>query len=779
VISNQQVKRAAEPGPHAAAESAARGSVAAMLQASSIALVGASARPGSFGQSMVDEVTKSPAGPRVHLVNPRYTEIGGRPCVPSLAELPDPVDLVLLAVPDAVLADQLSLAAARGDRSAVIFGGAYADASGTDLRERLAATARTAGMALCGAGCMGFVNLSHGLRVIGYAEPDPLRAGPVALLTHSGSVFSSMLRSRRAIGYTIAVSSGQELVTAAPAYLEYALGLPDTKVLALVLEAMRQPDRLRQVLASAAARDIPVVLLTAGSSASGRMMVAAHSGALAGADGGWEALTRGYGLHRVGDLAEFADTVEMFAIGRRVRGGSAQAGRRRAGIATVHDSGLERAHAADVAEQLGVPFGEISQATRARLSRILDPGLVPDNPLDVWGNGRDVRAQFGASLTALAADESVAAVALAVDLSPELDRDPAYPDAVLDTAARTDKPIVVVSNLSGVIDIEQAARLRGAGIPVLESLRSGLRALRHLLDHADRSRLPAALTTTSDPAPPADRPAVGSLDGGASGAAPPGGPRPPESGSAPPIGRPPPAGDGGPSPGTHVSNGGRRDRAARLLAAGQRGGAPLLALLREYGIATVRAEPAADLEAAAAAAASIGYPGVLKTDEPGIGHKSDVGGVIIGVGDQTQLAAGYADLAERLGRRVLVCATAAPGVELSLGVARDPDLGPLLVLGAGGVLVELLGQRVVALPPVDEQAATRLLAELPAARLLDGARGAPPADRAAVARAITCLSVLASELGEQLDGFDINPLICGPGGAIAVDALVIPRRPAT
>ncbi|MGH9092729.1 MAG: CoA-binding protein, partial [Acidimicrobiales bacterium] len=259
-----------------------------MLEARSIALVGASPRPGTFGQRMLDEVTRSPARPEVYPVNPRYAEIGGLPCVPSLADLPGPVDLVLLAVPDAALEQQLTLAASRGDRSAVIFGNAHEDpdaawpppppasatghpapasasatghpapasasatghpdpasASATGhpdpgrsmyqraasnepigtsmpwpaepvgavgavglagsagpLRDRLAAIARQAGMQLCGAGCMGFVNVARGLRAIGYTEPDPLPVGPIALVTHSGSVFSMMLRTRRAIGYS-------------------------------------------------------------------------------------------------------------------------------------------------------------------------------------------------------------------------------------------------------------------------------------------------------------------------------------------------------------------------------------------------------------------------------------------------------------------------------------------------------------------------------------------------------------------------------------------------
>ena len=206
------------------------------------------------------------------------------------------------------------------------------------------------------------------------------------------------------------------------------------------------------------------------------------------------------------------------------------------------------------------------------------------------------------------------------------------------------------------------------------------------------------------------------------------------------------------------------------------GGAPLLALLREYGIPTVAARPATDEAGALAAARALGYPVVLKTDEPAITHKSDVGGVVLGLDDPGALAVAYADLAERLGRRVLVCQTAPAGPELALGLIRDPGLGPLIVVGAGGILVELLADRAVALPPVDEPLAAELLAGLRVSKLLAGVRGAPPAALAPALQAITGLSALATELGDDLEALDVNPLICGPEGAVAVDALAIPRR---
>jgi acetate---CoA ligase (ADP-forming) len=768
-----------------------------MLEARTIALVGASPRPGAFGQRMLDEVTRSPAGPEVHLVNPRYAEIGGRPCVPSLADLPGPVDLVLLAVPDTALEQQLTLAARRGDRSAVIFGNAHEDPapagpppdlgyptpghSATDhpatghpapahpssgswmnqttgyspsfgssiaggsgpvvpvglegsagpLRERLAAIARSAGMQLCGAGCMGFVNVARGLRAIGYTEPDPLPVGPIALVTHSGSVFSMMLRTGRAIGYSLAVSSGQELVTAAPAYLDYALGMPETRVLALVLEAIREPGLLRQVLARSAERDIPVVLLTAGRSASGRALVTAHSGALAADDGGWEALARAYGVHRVGDLAELADALELFAIGRRAprrsRPGGQHGPSAQTGIATVHDSGLERAHAADLAEDCGVPFAAIGPATKARLADILDPGLTPANPLDVWGTGADTRGLFTNSLVTLAEDPSVDAVALAVDLVHELDGDESYRLAVLDAAAQTTKPLVVLGNVASAVDTDLATQLRQHGVPVLEGLRTGLLALRHLLDHAARSPAPVVPA----PAAPAD-------------------------------------------PGEPAAARARRDRGAALLAAGITSGPPLLALLAEYGITTAAAAEASDEGGVLAAAESIGYPVVLKTADPAIAHKSDVRGVILGIPGPAELARAYADLSVRLGPLAMVCENVPTGTELAIGIAPDADLGPLIVVGAGGVLVESLADRAVALPPVDERTARQMISQLRVHKLLSGVRGAPPADLAALAHAVASVSALAVDLGDRLLALDVNPLICGPDGAIAVDALAVP-----
>ena len=679
--------------------------LARMLEGRTVAAVGAGDRPDSLGWRMATEVLRSPGISRSWFVNPRHRSVLGRPCLPSLADVPDPVDLVLLGVPDRDLVGQVRLAAARGDAGAVVFGSAHG------LRDELVAAAD--GLELCGPSCMGFVNVTRGVRALGYLEPEHLPPGPIALVTHSGSVFSALLRSHRRLEYSLVVSSGQELVTTTADYLAHALQQEETRVVGLVQETLRDVPGLRAALAEAADRDIPVVALTVGSSRRGQVLVGAHSGALAGSDAAWEALAAAYGVHRCDDLGELADSLETFAIGRRVRPRA-----RPHGIATVHDSGAERVLVADVAERLGVPFADLSGATTARLAALLDPGLEPDNPLDVWGGGSRTEDLFTDCLTALADDDAVDVVALAVDLVPEYDGDFAFPRALARLSAHTDKPVVVLSNLSSAIDRPVAADLRQQGIPVLEGTRSGLRALGHLLADAGPARRPVAA-----------------------------------------------------SPVQHD----RRDRWRARLRAGD---ADPLALVADYGIPVAPFVTVRDAGAAVRAAAELGHPVVLKTADPSVTHKVDVDGVRLALADASAVAEAYADLAARLGRCVTVQRQVPPGVEIALGVHRDPLVGTLVVVGAGGTLVELLDQRAVALPPVDEAVARRLLDSLKVTRLLTGHRGRPPVGVQGVVDAVVAMSRLAEELGGAVEAVDVNPLVVHPGGAVAVDALVLTRTAA-
>jgi acyl-CoA synthetase (NDP forming) len=690
------------PAATAEESAASRERLAAMLEARSIAIVGASDRPDSFGLRLAMEALRSPSAPTVHLVHPTRREVLGRPCVPSLAEIPDPVDLVLLGVPDSALTEQVALASERGDAGAVVFG--TASGLGPDV------VAAADGMAVCGGGCMGFVNVARGVRAIGYLERHPLPTGPIAMVTHSGSVFSAMLRTHRRLEFSLAVSSGQELVTTTSDYLDYALDMPETRVIALLLETLRDAPRLRDCLATAAERAVPVVALTVGGSPTGRVLVDAHSGAVAGDDAAWEALFDAYGVHRVDDLDELADSLEAFAVGRRVRRDGPSRG-----VATLHDSGAERALVADVADRIGVPFAPLAPATREALEDWLEPGLTATNPLDVWASGADTEGLVTNCLEALASDQAVGVVGVAIDLVREYDDDMSYPRSIETVLGRTDKPIVVLTNVSSAVDQLQAERLRRQGVPVFEGTRSGLRAIGHLLADAEPPRPREAMPV--DPA--------------------------------------------------------RRSRWAELLASGA--AVDALGLIADYGVAIAAERRVATADEAAAAAAALGHPVVLKTAAADVRHKVDADGVRLGLADSDAVRAAYDDLAGRLGADVAVQPQIGPGVELALGIVRDPLLGPLVVVAAGGTLVELMDQRVVALPPIDVPAAAEMLDRLPVTALMRGYRGRPAGDLVAAREAVVAMSRLAGELGDGIAAVDVNPLIVTPSGAVAADALVLPR----
>jgi acyl-CoA synthetase (NDP forming) len=687
-----------------------------MLEARSVAVVGASVKAGSLGRQMLIELRRGGYEGEIFPVNPGYEEIDGLRCYPSVADAPGPVDLAMLGVANARLEDALRGAVEAGARSALTFASLYEEpaAGVTPLPERMGAIAREAGMAFCGGNCMGFLNIDAGLRATGFSTPDEIRSGPITLISHSGSVFAAFSFNDRGLGFDLLVSPGQEIVTTMAEYMAFALERETTRVIALLLETVRDPEVFRGALAEAATRGIPVIALKVGRTEVSKAMVTAHSGALAGEHGAFEALFDAYGVHEVRTLDEMADTLELFSAPRRVRGGR--------GIASVLDSGGERAMFVDLASDLGVPFASISDATRDAMQEVLDPGVVAENPLDAWGTGIDADRIFRENFHLLHDDPDTAAVVFAVDLTRQGEPyDESYVGISREVFAATTKPFCALSNLRSAVAHEEAAILRDAGIPVLEGTESGLLALRHLLDEGERHGRPGAVA----PEPVADE---------------------------------------------------VRDRWRARLTTGE-GISELegLALLADYGVPVVPGRGAATAGEAVAAAAELGWPVVLKTAAPGVQHKSDVGGVVVGVADEAALRAAYADLAGRLGQQVTVAALAPVGVELALGIVRDPTFGPLVLVAAGGILVELLGDRTLALPPLDEAGARRMIDRLQVRPLLDGVRGSPASNVDAVARAVSRLSVLAADLGDGLEAVDVNPIIAGPGGCVAVDALVIAR----
>ncbi len=686
--------------------------LAPLLMPRSIALVGASPKQETVGNGMIRAARGGGFDGRLYLINPNYPEIDGLACYPSLAALPETVDHVVLGVANARLEGQLAEAAKHGARAATIFASCYLPHDGDPpLTRRLSALARGAGMLLCGGNGMGFYNLDYGLRICGFPPPDWIEPGEMTLIAHSGSVFSALCHNDKRFRYNLAVSAGQELVTNAADYLDFALEQPTTRVVGLFLEAVRDPAGFVAALAKAAERDIPVVCLKVGRTAESAALAVSHSGALAGDHAAFRAVCERHGVVQVDNLDEFANALLLLGQPRRLR---------RGGLASMHDSGGERELTVDLAVKRGVPFARINEQTTARLAARLEFGLEPINPLDAWGTGHDYEGIMADCLAALMDDPDTAVGTFFVETRSGHYLHEGYARVVQAVAAKTDKPVLIANNLAAVGDDDLALRVTRAGIPLLIGLEPAMTAIRGAMDYRDFRALPKL----QPPAAPA---------------------------------------------------GARTKWQARLATGATLDEAESLRLFADYGLPVLPHRIVDSADAAAAAAKELGFPVVLKTAMPGFLHKSDVGGVKLGLADEQAVRAAWAELSQRLGPRALVMSMAGKGVELAFGAVHDPQFGPLVMAGAGGILIELIADRRFALPPFDAPAARRLIDGLGVRPLLDGKRGLPAADVGAVAEALARFSVMVADLAGLVQEIDVNPLICSPQGCVALDALVVPR----
>jgi acyl-CoA synthetase (NDP forming) len=689
--------------------------VARLLRPKSIAVVGASARPGAFGSSLMEAVTRWDFAGAVHAVNPRYDEVAGRPCYPAIADLPEAVDCVILALSDDRVEGVFTEAAAAGAGAAVVFGRCYEPpAPGrAPLTERLGAIAREAGMAVCGSNSMGFMNFVDRLMVCGHAPSIPAFAGTIGVISHSGSSWSGLAASQRQLGFNYAVSAGEEIATTMADYLVFLAEQPETRVIGCVLETVRDPEAFLAALELAQRRDIPVVALKLGRSELGARFTLAHSGALAGSDAAYRAIFERHNVCSVDTLDELTDTLELFSRGREPAG---------EGLGVVSDSGAERQLIVDLASRIGLEFPEPAPATKAKLEAVLDPGFEPANPVDSWGDGAYI---FEDCLKILAQDPGIGIVALAANMVGGRPFLYAQTAAVEAAHRATTKPVVAFGNLHSSICRDEAARLRELGVPVLMGTANALAAIGNFVAYHQRRRL------------------------------------------GPSAGAPPPADP-------QVVEDWRR----RLAAAGGRplDGAESLRLFADFGGAVVAGDLVESEGEALAAAERLGYPVVLKTAAPEVLHKSDLDGVALDLADAEALAGAYRPMAAALGPRAQVQAQAPPGVEVLLGVVHHEPFGAMVTVALGGVLVELFEDQVTLVPPFTAERALRYLARLKGHALLTGYRGRPAVDIGALGRAIERLSVLAVELGPWLSELDVNPVIVGTGGALAVDALVVPRK---
>ncbi len=472
-----------------------------MLNPRSIAVVGASQREGSAGHGMIHGLINAGFGGDIFPVNPRYRNVADLPCHGSLADLPQPVDLAMLGVNSMRLEGQLDDAIATGAGSAVIFDTCYLDGeSDRGLLNRLKAKARAAGLPVCGGNGMGFINLSRRLPVTIFDASSKLRdGGNVAFITHSGTVFSEIGNNDFRYACNLIVSCGQEINGSMADYMDYALDMDSTRVIALFIEEARDPPAFTAALEKARMKNIPVVAMKVGRTRLAAEFARVHSDADTGNDAAYQTIFDHYGVMRAGSMDEMANLLALLSHQRQLAPG---------GIGVVLDSGGEREMFTDLADDTGVPLAVITDETAARIRPHLHHALEPVNPLDAWGTAHNYEDDFEAYFLAMAHDPGVAMVTFCGDFqwNPSVER--GYAKALVAASGGTGKPVSAILNtpMSGLMTAGR--EMSRHGIVVLCGTRESLLAIRHALAWRNRTLPPPPVAAPCRPALNEDFPAA-------------------------------------------------------------------------------------------------------------------------------------------------------------------------------------------------------------------------------------------------------------------------------
>ncbi|MDN3359654.1 acetate--CoA ligase family protein [Actinomadura sp. DC4] len=688
--------------------------IRALFDPASIAMVGATDKSGWSVNTFANLRRYGFGGP-IHLVNPRTEVVHGERAYRSLSDLPAPVDLAYVMVPTPAVRDVLEEGARLGIPNYVVLTAGFGETGpeGRAREEELAAFCRANGLTVLGPNGNGFINAATSVTPYGLPIPPPLLSGSVGVVLQSGALASSVLAFSqvRGIGLSLLTSMGNEAVVSVTDVIDHLVDDPATKAIALFLESIRRPEEFARVARRALAAGKPIVALKIGRSGLASRTAQAHTGALVGDDAVIDAAFRRLGVIRVRSLEDLIITAGLLASSGPLPGP-------RLGVVTP--SGGASEIIADRAEDEGLELPPFAGETLARLTEIMPEFGSAANPLDVTGYVVVDRTLLSRALRVVAEDPGIDVVLLLSDLPRIEPPDPApvlrqYENTTR-VIAESPKPVVIVGNV--LVDVGAFARTvqERTGYPhVVGGIEHGMAAIGAAVRWS-RIRREAAEPPRAGPRSAADDTASGVW---------------------------------------------AEHRAAAFLAAN--------------GVPVVPAELAADEEAAVAAAGSFGYPVVLKAAAEGLGHKSDIGGVRLGLTGPDEVRRAYREIRAAAGPAALgalVQPQRDGGVELLVGVVRDPAWGLVLAVGLGGVWVEVLRDSALRLLPVGAAEARRALGELRGAKLLEGARGTEPADLDAVADVVARVCALAGSLGDDLESLEINPLLVCGSRIEALDALV-------
>lgn len=694
-----------------------RSKVARLLAPRSIAIVGVSDEPGSIGGAVLANLDRFGYAGDVHLVSRSRRALGARNCLASIDELPARVDVAVLALPAAGIHDAVAACARRSVEAAVIFAAGFAE-TGEAGQQRQAAVARTAeeaGMALVGPNCIGLVNFAD--RVPLTYEPVAPQASDavpaVAVLTQSGAMASALRLALQAKGLAVShvVSTGNEAVLTAEDFLAALVEDPHPRAVVMFAEQIRDPQRFLAIAEHARSRARPIILMHPGRSARERESARTHTGALAGDHAVMTALVTAAAVVLVETIEELVDTAELLARFPPPA----------AGAAIVTNSGAFKGFALDFCEAIGLDLAQPQPETLAALAKALPPYAAIDNPLDTTGQTIKEPRIFTDAAAHLLADANVGSLIVSV-VPGSAQQAMAKVEALLPPLAATTKATAVaVMSDEGPLPDAFVSSFRNKGVPVFRSPERALRAMAQAARYGRLLAAPRSEEATLLVVPAIDWPPQGVL--------------PEHQGKA-------------------------------LLA---RLGIPVPA----GGLARSEAE-------AEAIAARIGYPVVLKAQSPALAHKTEAGGVAVGIADRPALAAAWQRIHRNVAAArpgvsldgVLVEAMAAPGLELVIGGRRDPQWGPVVMAGVGGIWVEALGDvrlMPATLPPA---AIAAELSKLKAAALFKGLRGSPAIDIDALCATIARVGALL-RAAPDIAEIDINPLVASPSGVLALDVLLV------
>jgi acyl-CoA synthetase (NDP forming) len=704
--------------------------IAALLRPRAMALVGVS--PRGVGAKILETGGRTGFRYPIWPVNANRTEINGVTCYPSLASLPERPDCVVVSVPADAVLGVLAEAAGLGVPSAIVIAEGFADAGTDEGRKRqrgLAELARSAGMAVVGPNCMGVASLAHGFAATMMDIPREAVAGGISVVSQSGGLLNAIaeLSNNRGIGLNYLISSGNEAALGIADYVAFLADDPATNVICCIVEGTRDGRRFRAAVEHAA-RKKPLVVLKLGRSESGQRATLAHTGTLAGRHEAFMALFRQNGVAPVDSIDALVETAALFDLAPLPRGD-------RVAMMTVSGGGTSLI--ADLGAAAGLCFPPLSATINARLQAILGVERPFGNPIDTVGLPRLRQAgNIGAVIAALLEDDGIDAIALVLVM--RADGSPAHNELVdaMAEAARTAggrarKPLMILSFMANSLTRHWRGFSRERGLPLVEDLELGVRAVRHLIDYAAFRRR----AETSPSAAAAER-----------------------------VLR----------------------RQFELPARGILTEFESKKILGQAGLPVTREALARDPAEAVRIAAQIGGAVALKIQSTDIPHKTDVGGVHLGARTPPEVEAAARQVLDNAARNaphaaidgVLVQEMVEPGVEFVLGMTYDEQFGPLIVCGAGGVTVEVFKDAAVLLPPFGREDVRAALGGLKASRLLCGYRGAAARDVDALVECCVrfCDFVVATD--GQFAAIDLNPVIVGPvgHGVRIADALIETRR---